>query len=235
MDPFSFRASMISPIVSSLPDWDDLQTYFLANPLAQPFSSNVKTITSTRLQEVSPKELLPFSSLEACWPLVIKVQNEQDFVRLRSLKSLRQAIVYFDSSFFSFVQRYLQDFSSLQDVFFLFLGPEGAISIFFGQTFADLDYVSSHSEYPQELDEKLDLGLRQYWPVSGTLTFEPKKAKKTMIVTPYEVRQSLRNNPILASQQYLKDVLGTKINPSPSIFFRPDLVFENLHVQKYFR
>jgi hypothetical protein len=237
METENFGAEMLSTLVSSFEEWEKIQTYFLSNPFARQYSGLIHTLTSSRLQEVSPMDILYFTSLRACWPLVIRVSNEQDFVRLLSLKSLTQAIVYFDSSFFSYTQRYVNTIQSLSDVFFLFLGPEGGISVFFGETFADLDFIPLQAEYPEELDERLALGLRKHWPQQETVTFSPKTEVREMIVVPTTFRRSgaIDESNVIASQDHLQHVLGKKIDPEPSTFFRPDLILNNIHVQVYFR
>jgi hypothetical protein len=234
MEAQNFAANVLRNVVSSLNEWEQVQTYFLANPFARQYSASIQSLTSSRLQEVSPMDLLYFSSLTACWPLVIRVRNEQDFVRLLSLKALKQAIVYFDTRFFSYTQRYVNTISKLSDVFFLFLGPEGGISVFFGNTFADLDFISAHTAYPQDLDEKLSLGLRQYWPQQETVVFSPKTPSKEIVVVPTTLRQRLNGGPILASQEYLQSALGKRVQTTPSLFFRPELVLNNVAVQEWF-
>lgn len=120
--------------------------------------------------------------------------------------------------------------STISDVFFLFLGPEGGISVFFGDTLADLDFIRPQAEYPEELDERLQLGLKQYWPQHKTVTFPPKTELRQMVVVPTFLREQLEHNSVIASQEYLRN----KVQSEPPLFFRPELVLNNLHVQSYF-
>lgn len=188
--------------MSRLRYWEDIQTYLSTDPDMHQYLSCVTSITTSRLEEITPKDLLYFAQLQSCWPLIIRVTDELDFVRLLSLSSLREAIVYFDNRFSEFVQRYTDTIQDFNKVFFLFLGPTDWTSIYHGHVLECVVPEASNKQMqvtPQFVRER----------IPEQPAFASKEYLQQLFGKPIEQDQPLFWNPSLvldnpSIQQYYK-------------------------------